>query len=300
MSKGYKQLEECIAAGRGMGVGDRYQPWIVPTKRGTSKSSNRSYVPMPMVARHCYFLSRAEKHFAALCWWLGAEDVREQYPLWPWPHPHPSAEVDSRWRWPPHPGMDAVAVEAGIRTLRADSPEKILSCDLMVTFRQSPEAPPQLIGISCKPQIQYERAKPGDRVRERLELDRLYCEAAGIGHLLAHAELLPPTLLRQIEWLAPLRPRAAIDAITRSCRYQVFVERFSSTAFEIPACIAIQDACRGLDWSPMHSDFAARLALWRLDIEVDLRRPISMASPLPRGNKRYRDKVTTQLAGEAR
>jgi len=292
-------IESLVGSGRGSGTLDQYQPWLMPHKSVSSVSSNISYVPMPMLQRHCYFLSRAERAVSHLLWWVGAYDVREQFPLWPWPHSHPMSAVDPERNWPEHPGMHAIAHTAGIPVYRyAGLPiDRILTIDLLVTVRATVEAPLQLMGISCKPFEIVRTAKPTDRVLERLELDRRYCIAAGIGHRLIHPERFSQTLIRQLDWLAPLCARALVDKAAASLTYQKFVDRLRKTAFVRPASEAIDDASRGLDWSPAQTRFAAHLSMWRLDVDVDLRQPLSMTSPLPFGGKTGRQQIRDDLLG---
>ncbi|TAN08818.1 MAG: hypothetical protein EPN38_00890 [Rhodanobacteraceae bacterium] len=177
------------------------------------------------------------------------------------------------------------------------SVDRILTIDLMVTFQREADAPTQLLGISCKPLDLVLSAQPSDRIMERLELDRRYCDVAGIEHRLVYPEQVPAALVRQLEWLAPLRPRAAIDQIVASYAYQVFLDRVRKTAFTVAASEAIDDASRGLDWSPVQTQFAAQLAMWRLDIDVDLQQPLSMASPLLPGGHACREELRNRLFG---
>ncbi len=294
-----KRLTEMIARGQGTGIGDEYTPWLQPHKQHSSPCSNISHAQMPMLRRHGYYLSKGECAMARLLWWAGAIDVREQFPLWPWEHPSPLEEVDPIATPRRHPGMCAVADEASIKIYSYPglAIPVVLTLDLMATFRRRGEPEARLLGISCKPRDEYVAAVPSDRLRARLELDRRYCEAAGIDHHLVHPESIPARLAQQLEWLAPLRPRGAIDQITRSYSYRVFVRRLSELAFEIPAEVAIENAGRGLDWSPKQIRFAGRLALWRLDVDVDLRQEVSMWSPLPRGGLAYREAARARLFG---
>lgn len=39
--------------------------------------------------RACDLKSRQEKKISRALLWLGATDIREQFPIWPWPHAHP-------------------------------------------------------------------------------------------------------------------------------------------------------------------------------------------------------------------
>jgi len=294
------KLEAMIQQGRGTGTGNGYTPWILPTKRGTSSSSNQSYVPMPMSRRHSFYLSLGERHLAHVYWWLGAADVREQFPLWPWPHPHPMAEIAPQQTWPDHPGMDAVARDADIRVYGYPGLHisYVLTIDLMVTLRGSDDAL-RLLGISCKPQEQFDQARPSSRLRERLELDRRYCITANIPHLLVHPEQLPRVLVRQLEWLAPLAQRHQIDWLINSDAYQRFVQRLNQHVWSTPAHAAAEIAGERLGWNRHQIDFATHLAMWRQDVDVDLSTPISMASPLPGGGRRLRDELRSRLLGLA-
>jgi len=294
------KMMEWIENGRGIGVGDSYTPWLLPTKRGTSSTSNQSYVPMPLLRRHCYFLSRGERHLAHVFWWLGAVDVREQFPLWPWPHPHPMSEVVPGREWPDHPGMDAVADDAGIHVYcyAGVGISHVLTIDLMVTLR-APDGSVRLLGVSCKPRERFERAEFGNRLRERLELDRRYCNAGGISHMLVHPEQLPPVLVRQLEWLAPLAPYEFVQSLIASDRYQCFLKHLRETAYIKPIRTAAIAAGEKLRWNSEQIRFATHTALWRQDLEADLSRPLSTASPLPLGGEGFRQKLSARLLGES-
>jgi hypothetical protein len=294
-----KKLEGWILEGRGVGTRDNYLPWIHPGKRDTSDRSNQSHVPMPTLTRHCDFLSRAERHTAHLCWWVGVEDVREQYPLWPWPHEHPLQEVIVDQRWPEMPGMAEIARSAGIRLYNyVGLPiPTVLSIDLFVTIPEHRERNKTIVGISCKPAVKLATAEACDRVRVRLELDRLYCRTAELSHLLMHAESLPRPFVKNLEWLAPLQPLTAISTLAASSEYRLFVERVRRTAYVKAANDAAAEASQGLNWSPGYAQFAMRTAMWRLDVDVDLLRPVSMASPLRPGGRALRSVVRQRLFG---
>src|SRR5574337_488009 len=105
-----QKLTEFIAEGRGLGVGDRYQPWEQITRSRASPFSNLNVIPVPHLTRLAHFLSRGQREFGLLLWWLGAEDVREQYPLWPWPHRQPLEQIDPHAAgMDKHPGLSTIA-----------------------------------------------------------------------------------------------------------------------------------------------------------------------------------------------
>lgn len=298
-SMSLRRLHSQIIEGRGVGVGDAYQPWIRVTKRNTSSTSNQSIAHMPGFARQLHFLSRGEKHFAHLLLWLGVDDVREQFPLWPWPHPHPMLELSTKKRWPEHPGISAIAKEAGIalRPYAELAIPAILSIDQFVTLPTRDEEA-RIVGISCKPRSKLVSSSPSDRTRERLELDRRYCEVAELKHLLIHPEQIPKMLRNQLDWLAPLVPRERLNAICASGSYRAFVERLNERAYSYPLKLAASEASKGLNWPDRYVRFCTHTALWRLDVDADLLRPVSMFEPIKPGGRVARDVIRKNIFGE--
>jgi hypothetical protein len=297
-SMSLRRLHAQILEGRGVGIGDAYQPWIRVTKRNTSSISNQSIAPMPGYTRQLHFLSRGEKHSGHLLLWLGVDDVREQFPLWPWPHPHPMLELSTK-HWPEHPGVSAIAKEAGIalRPYAGLAIPAILSIDQFVTLpRHEEEA--RIVGISCKPRSKLVDTSSSERIRERLELDRRYCDVAGLKHLLVHPEQIPKTLRNHLDWLAPLLPRERLNAICASDSYRSFVERLSDRAYACPLNVAASEASKGLNWTGRCVRFCTHTALWRLDVDVDLLRPVSMLEPLKPGGRAARDVIRKNLFGD--
>jgi hypothetical protein len=292
------RLRSQILEGRGVGLADRYQPWIRITKGNTSSTSNQCITLMPGFQRQFHFLSRGEKHFAQLLLWLGVVDVREQFPLWPWPHPHPMRELTTS-PLPEHPGVSAIAKEAGIalRPYAGLAVPAVLSIDQFVTLAK-PDAVPAIVGISCKPLSLLMNSAHSDFIRERLELDRLYCEAASLPHLLVHPEQIPKSLHTQLDWLAPLIPRAQLSTICASAAYRTFIERLHERAYETPIHAAAKEASKGLNWTDSTIRFCTHTALWRQDLDADLLSPLSMLEPLRPGGRAARDTLRQNIFGE--
>jgi hypothetical protein len=71
---------------------------------------------MPPLGRTAHYFSRGEYHTALLLLWLGVDDLREQFPLWPAPHPHPlygsPLQSNAPLTWAK--GLLSIAEEAGI------------------------------------------------------------------------------------------------------------------------------------------------------------------------------------------
>ena len=294
-----KKLRDWILQGRGLGIGDWYRPWIQITRKLSSPRSNQCIAPMPGLRRLCHFLSRGEHRVAHVMWWLGAEDVREQFPLWPWPHHAPLSEIFPDHDFPIHPGLQSVADDAGIQLYPYPglAISAIPSLDLVITLPAG-FAPRRLIGCSVKPAEIFLEADSVDRVRERLELDRRYCGSANMGHVLVHAEQLPPEFVVNLDWLAPLRPRAEIDAVVASQQYRDFVGHLANKAYEHPASWAARQAGSKVGWDFLAATFALHTALWRLDVDVDLLQRLHLHRPLTRGGCALKTVLRQRLFGE--
>ena len=296
-----KKLLADLDAGVGAGTGDDYQPWIKVTKRNTSARSNQSIAKVPGLKRHCHFLSRGEKDLAHTLWWVGAADVREQYPLFPWEHSHPKNQVDEGRHWGLHPGVQAIAKEAGIRLPlypRIQVPI-VLTIDLIATSRWPDGTYKGMVGFSCKPRSEFLKENQAPWFYERLELDRRYCAVGEIPHLMVHPERLPGRLPRELEGLAPHSTLEEIGGLRASAPYLRFVEYLERSAYNMPACIAATVAGRRVGWSHEEAGFNLRLAMWCQDVDVDLSERTNMASPLKQGGRALREKLRRTLLGDA-
>lgn len=294
-----QKLAKMLADGRGMGTGDNYLPWEMITRRRSSPFSNLNLIPVPHLTRLAHYLSRGEREFALLLWWLGAEDVREQFPLWPWPHRHPLSDVSNDVT--PnlqHPGMIAVANDAGIRLgcYPGLSAYATITLDLLATLPISLSAH-RLIGFSCKPVALVRDAGPSERLRERLELDRRYCVAAGIPHHLVHPEQLPKTLVVQLHWLAPIEPIRRIRSLVTSEAYQTYLGALRKGAYDEPVCEVSKKAGDQVGWSAEDESRALKIALWYQHVDVDLSRPIHMTRPLCGGGLRVKRQLQMRWFG---
>lgn len=290
-----EKLEEWILDGRGVGLLDAYQPWIQITKRNTSSKSAQTPVHMPGLTRLCHYLSLAERKLAQLLRWIGVTDLREQYPLWPWPHPQPLDEITGVPARSLHPGMRAIAKEAGIKLSKYPglNIHKVLTLDLLGTLPDSWSVP--LIGFSCKPESMYLEANPSDRLPARLELDRRYCVAAGIPHRMVHPEQIPKLLSTQLDWLQPVDPTIDYARFAASREYCVFVERLSKRVHCMPAITAAEECAKGFRWNDATIAYALHTAIWRLDVDGNPAKPILMTEPLPRGGIQVRDHFRKKL-----
>lgn len=280
-----KKFMAMIASGRGMGVGDDYRPWEEITRKRSSPFSNLNLIPVPHLTRLAHYLSRGEREFALLLWWLGAEDVREQYPLWPWPHPQPVRAISEHTGEPDyHPGMAVVAADAGIRLgcYPGMGIPAVLTLDLLATIPEK-LCSSQLVGFSCKPLSLYLKAGPGERLRERLELDRRYCLAANIQHHLVHPEQLSKTLVVQLHWLAPIEPIDKLRLLVNSEAYKDYLATMRKYAYVEPVYGASGRASHRVGWSVEEEHRALKIALWYQHLDANLSLPIHTTRPLCHG-----------------
>ncbi|AWH18467.1 hypothetical protein C1922_14755 [Stenotrophomonas sp. ZAC14D2_NAIMI4_7] len=284
------QLELAFKQGRGIGVGEDYRPWIQITRNRSSPLSNLRVTQIPYMRRSLHCLSRGEAHMVHYLRWLGASDIREQYPMWNWPHAHPLAQLrEDLGCGEMHPGMAAVAEKAQfvLRTYPGTDIRTVLTMDLMVTVPAEINKA-RLVAISCKPLQRVLEGREDDREIQRLELDRLYCEAGKIPFVLAHPEQLPRTLIVQLEAYGPVGDPDRYRVLASSSEYADFVDRLDSLVYTRPAMQAARRAAKGLPWDHDTMVSALRTSIWHQHIDVDLATQISLARPLRPGGKAFR------------
>ncbi|MBS1770549.1 MAG: TnsA endonuclease N-terminal domain-containing protein [Acidobacteria bacterium] len=294
------KLVAAIQEGRGSGNSNAYRPWIEVTRSTSSPYSNLSVVPVPHLTRLTHYLSRGERQFALFLWWLGATDVREQYPLWPWEHLHPGTQIGAASKDCFHPGTRQIAREAGISLPNYPglAVPWVLSIDLIATVPAAIN-PSRLVGISCKPKEILASDSPSNKELERLELDRRYCLHAKLPHCVAHPEQLPRQLLKQLHWLSPIESFSALSELRKSLQYKTYVERLTQTGYDRPAWIASKEAGKHVGW-PVHLEQRAmKVAMWYQDVDVDVSKPAPTTRPFIAGGTAYRDLARKQWLGRA-
>lgn len=284
------QLQLAFKQGWGIGVGEDYRPWIRITRSRSSPMSNLRVTQIPYMRRSLHCLSRGEAHMVHFLRWLGASDIREQYPMWNWPHAHPLAQLgEGLGQGEMHPGMGEVAEKANftLRTYPGTDIRTVLTMDLMVTVPAETN-PARLVAISCKPLDRVLEGSEDDREIQRLKLDRMYCEAGSIPFLLAHPEQLPRTLIVQLEAFGPVGDPDRFRVLTSSAEYADFIDRLERLVYANPAIEAAQRAAKGLSWDQDTVVSALRTSIWHQHVDVDLTAQISLARPLRPGGRAFR------------
>jgi len=291
----WQKLRDMISSGIGQGHGEAYRPFL-QVKRGTSSpKGNQSIGPLPGCVRPYHALTRVERQLALLCYWLGASDVREQFPAWPFAHPHPLAGADNadEYRYVLAPGLIAIAEDAGIDhgVFPGTNVPYVATLDLVVTVPG--RIGPRLVVISCKAGSDLEAAPPTSRMIERLELERRYCKSISARYHVAHELAISRVLLQNLEICG------AALAVPVTAEGERLVEPFLHECLNrmpIRQAIAMAAAHAGVENSSAWAAFY-RLA-WLMEIDVDLSRPLVTTQIALQGGQALRRALQQKLLAE--
>lgn len=281
------RLFQRIADRYGQGHGDDYKAWIRLTRANiTNKSCQSAGNTLNGYKRRFNFMAQSERRFSILLHWLGAADIREQFPLWPVPHLHPlvGARGSENLGLGHVRGLLEIAKDAGIDhgyEIEARSIPYVATVDLMVTIYR--KEVPSLVAFSCKPREVIESAGPLDNPLRRAELERRYMHEISGNFVMANPERYPQALYLNLEWLMP--DDEVSDALEASPGFVAMCEHLIANINDVPIERAIQD---GRLLSNMDSETANavfRLLAWRQQIDIDLSSPIAMSRPARSGGK---------------
>lgn len=288
-------LERYVRDGRGIGWGMEYLPWLWIRRRNPSPVSNQvAGAMLPGLNRECCFLARIEWLISLLCFWLGALDVREQFPLWPWHHPHPLTGVlpNQTNHLPDSIGLHEIAKDAGIdhgRFVGSDVPY-VATTDLVVTV-QGQEGP-RLAAIPVKAKKALIEAEPADRALERLELERRYHVALGNHITVATEELVSSVLGGNLVWFSSAaRLPAHLD---NPLRILEFASAFEDAASRESIVSAVAKVSARMRLSGTDANLFFRHCVWTRLIDIDLSYDVEMTYPPRRGS----DSLITVLRNE--
>lgn len=283
-----------IEEGHGIGHGDTYKPWLIVTRKNASKTSNQVVCRMPGYRRASHFFARAEFYLALLCIFLGALDVREQFPLWPMPHPHPLAEGIVDWRLPQIPGLMSIAKEAGVRhgtVVGTKWLPYVATIDLMITLVI--EGAKSLAGLSIKPYDDVTRAEPTDRLIERQEMERRYMVHVDGHFVIADYSILTKVLRGNLEMLAAFAGESYPDDSQTTDLFSALLR----TAENLPFSTSLRCAAK---LARLSQDEAARriyCAAWHRRIDIDITKPMRADLPLAIGSRPIIAALQRELLG---
>ena len=267
-----KKLAKLVRDGYGQGHFQDYKPWLRVTKRDYSPNSIVGHLPAAGLARLHHYRAWAERCTIQVAKWLGAADVREAYPAWPWEHPHPGYGLPGFEDAPRLPGLLEVARQAEIKhgNFTGTNIPYVATIDEMVTWKGQ-DGRYFLVAFENKPEERCYEGVLYWRDKERLELIRRYCLAAGIAHRLIHAELLPPELIVNLDLLEPKLTGAQQSALTQSSLYLALVDELNTHGHERAMTELVDKVQQRTGVPDAKIQAALHMALWLQDVDHDLR-----------------------------
>ncbi len=294
-----KKLIDMIRDGYGQGHGENYRPWLKNTRSAISKIGTQSSGRVLYgLKRSCDFKSRQEKKIARALLWLGAVDIREQFPLWPWPHPHPlvGAPGTEQLVLPDAPGLLEIAEEADIPhgVFVGTKLPYVATTDFMVTVQR--KHTPDLVAVACK---NREIVLGDDRLSrplERLELERLYSKQIRIRHMVVDSEVFGNELLANLDWLMP--DEHVVADLLNDPHLGEFHDRLNEKVFSISIDEAIEEARHHIGWTRKLGCSAFRYFTWMQELDIDLTQPLLLTQPAQGGGICIRTLLRHELLGE--
>jgi hypothetical protein len=293
-----EKLARAISSGAGAGRHEAYRSWIRIRRRLSSPVSNLQALRVPQYRRALQLLSGLEHSTADALLWLGAKEVREQFPLWPFPHLHPlvgtQREIDRQRS--SVPGLLAICREANIRhgVYPGSKIPFVATIDFAVTMGEWDAE--RLVMCSCKPYEILTKAKNRIRIHERIQMECLYAQAIGATHVLIDGTQFSEVLRRQLDWARPLKEE--MDVQIEHARLHKYAEALMRVADD-----------RSLEDAKSHSVVQAgiqgdelteayfRASAWLGLIDIDLSHEIEVWKPLRRDRHGFKQQLRQKLLG---
>jgi hypothetical protein len=249
---------------------------------------------MPQLGRRAHYFARGEYRTALLLLWLGAEDVREQYPIWPMPHPHPlDGATGAPCNLPWSKGLLAIAASAGIdhgHDIGTGIPY-VATIDLLATVRIAGQ--PALVFFSSKPNPENP-ASSDWRLYERLELERRYALDLTSPYFVSKSAVVPSTIAANLEtWTGDAALNGATHLLTK---VNEFAGTFSECR-EYPLREAVDHSASTCGVSNQDGWRLFRHCAWHQIIDVDPAQPILATYPVPMGGRTLQRNLSAKLLG---
>lgn len=293
----WDRLQEMIRSGAGQGHGETYRPFIQIHRSNSSSKGNQTVGPLPGQQRSFHGLARLERQLGILCYWLGAQDVREQFPMWPFPHRHPIVGARSARSYPRSkvPGLLQIAGEAGVDhgVFVGTNIPYVATLDVVATVNGA--SGPYLVAFSCKPRKAVLEACSTSRILERLELERSYCDRIAAGYHIAHELALPPDLIKNLENCGAAWARQ--KEIAAAIRFDEFRSVLLAKLKSMSIRCAVERAIEVSRIDPSVAWPAFRLLCWTLEIDVDLSKPQHHSYRMVPGGRELHARLTQTLFG---
>lgn len=294
----HSKLTQLIKAGYGQGHLADYKPWLRVTKHDYSPSSYIGYLNSPEFGHTHHYRSAGERNMLVFLKWLGAADLRDQYPAWPWGHHHPACGLPDVGFARRSRGLLCVAEELGIRhgVYPGTDIPYVATIDILATWKKA-DGSYGLTAHDCKPKAKIRRSSNLDRLKQRLLLIQAYCEESGIEYRLTHPERLPPILRRNLDALNPLLRPDQEKRLRLSHEYELVLQACTRWGYANSPHAILDDLAYLHGVNRQTLDRALHLALWRQDLDHDLGRPLELYRPLILGGRRLRAAMHGQWVG---
>lgn len=269
-------IEKLIQDGHGQGHGKNYKPWLEIKRWNPSSVSTQCVGGLPpFYRRRGTFMSRNEWHVGLVLSWLVTE-VREQYPIWPWAHPHPlyglSEEQDLEL--PISAGMLEICDDTGIKhgVFPSTNITYIWTLDFVLTLYINDEYRCAVCSIKPVKDERYIYPDPTDRVMEKLEAERRYCQQLGIPYSITGGDRFSLTLISNLEVF-----RAAAVLPVTDLRYailQKFLDQHGDMAGEHPIDEWVGWMCADSGATFHQAIFVVHHILWKQLVDIDISKRI--------------------------
>lgn len=281
-------LRWLISNGFGHGYFDDFKSLLWLRKGNSTWKSGQELGHLPGYTKNFNFFSWEEGRCARLFWWLGAEDIREQMAAWPFAHSRPAIAANLEDHVDRIPGTYEIARDAGIDLgiWPTTSIPYFMSIDLAVTLPA--EFRRRLLLTSVKPRKKIELAGPTDRLKERMDLERLYAKVVDSKYLQVDGDIAPKALLDNVDLYMPstrvLRKLRHPDWRPRVLRFRDEMRR----QLDDLSLIDNRRRAERIAGLPREvADQAFNAFAWR-GLDIDLRKEVLMTYPAVRGGEAFR------------
>ena len=294
----WERMGRLMREGFGHGRDEAYIPWIRVTRRMSSPVSHLTAACTTIHERGLHLLSGLEDSAVRVAAWLGATEIREQFPLFPWAglHPMHGLDPDRDRTLGPAPAISDISQSAGtkLRLYHGSRIPYVATTDLVIRLGSFPGD--RLVFWSCKPQKAIDCAADGDRVEQVLDLEYRYATAIGCKHVVITGDEFAPRLLSNLLWLEPSRSHLRLRSVNARAE---FVGHFNELADDMPLGQRIAAAANASHTSlaKAHDDF--HTAAWLGMIDIDLAKPVLMFRPVIRDVANAKAALRAQLLGDA-
>lgn len=297
----WNKLARLIRCGYGQGHLENYLPWRRVTKKDFSTQANMSHLPAPEFGHTHHPRSKAQRHLLNRLAWVGAFDIRDQFPIWPWPHEHPIDGLFGATTPKPLRGSYEIGSECGI----LPSPYPGTNLPRVITFH----CLATLVDVKWRVRLAAYQVDSGEgelsdevlRYRELNVLRSRYCSEASIDFRLVGEREMNCELSTNLDAIRPKFSREDAAAFRKHPLYDYFVQECLDNGHHTSPSHVIETLTKRMNCPSVYFfQNAYLLALWHQDIDHDLSLTLEPWNPLQPGGVGLRDSLRHRLFGTVR